>query len=274
MSEPAGRDDEDADLDAELERERHELLARLEGALEVPMLVLAFVWLALLVGELVWGANLAFQVLGTLIWVVFIVDFALEFILAPRKGAYLRRNVLTALSLVVPALRLFRIFRAIRLLQMARVGRSLRLFRVVTSLNRSMRALGASLARRGFGYVLALTLLVTLAGAAGMYALERDAGSGFQSYTEALWWTAMVMTTMGSQEWPQTPEGRVLCVILALYAFAVFGYVTATLATFFVGRDAEDKASEIAGARELEALREELRTLRAELGARDPQRGR
>ena len=44
------------------------------------------------------------------------------------------------------------------------------------------------------------------------------------------------MTTMGSDYFPQTAEGRVLCFILAIYAFAVFGYVTATLATFFVGR--------------------------------------
>ncbi len=40
----------------------------------------------------------------------------------------------------------------------------------------------------------------------------------------------MIMTTMGS--WPQTPEGRVLCLLLAVYAFAVFGYVTAMLAAF------------------------------------------
>ena len=65
----------------------------------------------------------------------------------------------------------------------------------------------------------------------------------------------MVMTTMGSQYWPETVEGRVLCVFLALYAFAVFGYVTATLATFFVGRDAENEDAEPAGARQIAALR-------------------
>ncbi len=44
---------------------------------------------------------------------------------------------------------------------------------------------------------------------------------------------------MGSDYWPRTPEGRILCLLLALYAFAVFGYVTATLASYFIGRDAE-----------------------------------
>ena len=65
-----------------------------------------------------------------------------------------------------------------------------------------------------------LTLLVTFVGAAGMFAFEQDAG-GIDTYGEALWWTAMLMTTLGSEHWPQTGEGRVLCFFLALYAFAV-----------------------------------------------------
>lgn len=248
-----------------LDRERYELLERLEDWLEAPMLVLAFVWLALLVGELIWGESLAFEVLGTIIWVIFILHFTVGFILAPRKGSYLRNNWLTAVSLLVPALRIFRIFRVVRLLRLTRVGRGLRLFRVVSSLNRGMRALRASLERRGFGYVIILTVLVVFAGAAGMYAFESEIAGGFTSYGEALWWTAMIMTTMGSQYWPQTFEGQVLCFILALYAFGVFGYVTATLATFFVGRDAEDSEAELAGERELVALRQEVSALREEI---------
>lgn len=259
------KQDAAAPVEEALKNERYELLRRLEDSLETPMLVLAFVWLALLVGELIWGESLMFEVLGTIIWVIFILDFAVAFVLAPHKIAYLKNNWLTALSLLVPALRLFRFSRVFRLFRLARMGRSLRLLRVVSSLNRSMRALGASLSRRGFGYVLALTVLVAFTGAAGMYAFENAAPGGLKSYGEALWWTTMVLTTMGSQYWPQTIEGRVLCVFLALYAFAVFGYVTATLATFFIGRDAEDDKAELAGARQLAALREEMIALREEI---------
>jgi voltage-gated potassium channel len=248
-----------------LDKERYELLQRLEDWLETPMLVLAFVWLALLVGELILGENLAFEVIGTVIWIIFILHFAVEFTLAPRKANYLQSNWLTALSLLVPALRIFRVFRVVRLLRVARVGRGLRLFRVVSSLNRGMRALRATLERRGFGYVILLTILVVFAGAAGMYAFESEVPGGFDDYGEAVWWTAMIMTTLGSEYWPQTLEGRVLCYLLALYAFAIFGYVTATLATFFVGRDAESEEAELAGAGELAALREELRALREEI---------
>ena len=73
------------------------------------------------------------------------------------------------------------------------------------------------------------------------------------------------MTTMGSDYVPQTAEGRILFFLLALYAFTMFGYVTATLATFFVGQDADDDETEIAGAKSIDALRDEISALRAEL---------
>jgi voltage-gated potassium channel len=73
------------------------------------------------------------------------------------------------------------------------------------------------------------------------------------------------MTTMGSDYFPQTPEGRILCFLLALYAFAVFGYVTATLATFFIGQDADDDEAEIAGTKSIDALRDEITALRTEI---------
>lgn len=257
--------DDDAPGREALEHERSQLLQRLKDWLETPMLVLAFVWLALLVVELIWGASALFETIGLVIWIIFIVSFALELTLAPRKLDYLKSNWLTAVSLLVPALRIVRVFRVLRVFRMAGAARGLRLLRVVSSLNRGMGALGASLSRRGFSYVVALTLLVTLAGAAGMYAFENETPDGLGSYGEALWWTAMIMTTMGSQDWPQTIEGRVLCVFLALYAFGVFGYVTATLATFFVGRDAETTDAGLAGAGSITALRAEIAALRDEI---------
>lgn len=229
------------------------------------MVVLAFAWLALLVLELIQGASPLFETLGLVIWGIFIVNFALEFTLAPLKLAYLKTNWLTALSLLAPALRVFRIVRVLRIFRVTRAARGLRLLRVISSLNRGMGALAASLQRRGFPYVAALTLLVTGAGAAGMYAFENNMPDGLNSYGEALWWTAMIMTTLGSQYWPQTLEGRLLCVALALYAFGVFGYVTATLATFFVGRDAETTEAGLAGASSITALQSEIAALRAEI---------
>lgn len=250
-----------------LNQERWAVLTQLEDFLETPMLVLGFVWLALLVIELTGNLSPTLQFIGIAIWVVFIIDFALKFVLAPDKTDYLKSNWVTALALIVPALRVFRIFRVLSLVRAARAARGLRLFRVVSSANRGMRALGHTMQRRGVKYVLSLSVVVILLGASGMYAFEGNGpnGAGLRSYGDALWWTAMLLTSLGSEYWPQSAEGRVLCFLLALYGFAVFGYVTATIATFFVGRDAESDEAELAGAKSIELLRAEIAALREEV---------
>ncbi|HEX2190343.1 MAG TPA: potassium channel family protein [Longimicrobiaceae bacterium] len=251
-----------------LDRERWRLLLRLRRWLEGPMVALGFVWLALLVWELVRGAGRGLELLGTAIWAVFVLDFVLRFALAPKKGVFLRHEWLTAVSLFLPALRVFRALRAVRALRAARAVRGVRLVRVVTSLNRGMRSLGRTMQRRGAGYVAALALLVTLGGAAGMLAFERDpGGGGLEDYWEALWWTAMLLTTIGSEYWPRTPEGRALALALSLFSIGIVGYVTAALASFFVGRDAESKEGEVAGEAALRSLRDEVAALREEIRA-------
>jgi voltage-gated potassium channel len=182
----------------------------------------------------------------------------------------LRRNWLTALALVLPAFRVLRVLRAFRFFRAARAARSVGLLRLLTSLNRGMRATRRALRRRGVGYVAALTLLVTFAGAAGMYLFEnpatlREAGhdrgsGGLASYGEALWWTAMIMTTMGTEYWPRTVEGRIVCGLLALYAFAFFGYLTATIASYFIGHDRQAEGLSPAAA-ESAVLRNEVASL-------------
>jgi voltage-gated potassium channel len=235
------------------------------------MAVLGLVWLGIFVVDMTVGLNPLLAGLSTTIWILFIGDFGVRLTLAPNRWVYVRRNWLTALSLLVPALRIGRLFVAARALRAARAARGLRLVRAVTSLNRGMGAIGTAMRRRGVAYVLLLTIAVTLAGAAGMYALEpRGAdGGGFSSFGDALWWTGMIITTMGSAYWPLTPEGRILAFLLSLFAIGVFGYITATLASFFVDRDAATPGSAVADAAELRAIRREVAALRASLDARD-----
>lgn len=115
--------------------------------------------------------------------------------------------------------------------------------------------------RRRFFYVFLLALVVTFAGAAAMYAIERP-HAGFKNYSMALWWTSMRVITAGSDYWPQTAEGRGLAFLLAVFGYGIFGYVTATLATFFIGRDAEEKDAPVAGAKDVAGLKKEIEELR------------
>ena len=206
------------------------------------MLVLSAVWSVLIILEFTRGLTPALQALNDLIWILFVGQFAIEFLMAPGKRVYLRKRWVTGLSLALPALRLLRLVRVARAARLARALRGVRLARLLGAINRGMRTIAIGFRRRGVGYLLLLTLLVALTGAAGMYRFELEApgGPGFPDYGAALWWTAMLLTTMGSEYWPGTTEGRVLCLLLAVYAFAVFGYVTAAIAAYFVGKDKQE----------------------------------
>ena len=256
---------EPEDIKDQLTRERYELLQRIQNFLEGPMVILGFVWLVLLVVELLWDLNDTLLWLNYAIWGIFIFDFLIKFMLAPEKGRFLKSNVVTIISLIVPAFRVFRLGYLFRAFRSVRAVRGLRLVKVIGSINRSMRSLSATFGRRGFGYVLVLTIIVIFIGAAGMYAFENATENGLKTYSDALWWTAMLLITIGSDYWPVTPEGRVLCFVLSLYGFAVFGYFTATLASFFMGQDAQAEDSDVPSAEQIDLVHEEVKALRQEI---------
>ena len=136
-----------------LVREWHRLATRVGRALQVPMSILGLLWLVLIVVNLTRGLSPLLRDVSYVIWGLFVLQFVLAFIIAPRKLAYIRRNRLTVLALL----------------------------------------------------------------------------------------------------------------LLAVYGFAVFGYITATIASFFVARDADSSHGELAGARQLERVERELASLQRKL---------
>lgn len=230
--------------------ERWELLQQIDDNFEKPLIALSFVWLVLLIIDLTAGLNPALQWLLYAIWVIFILDFLVEIIIAPDHARYLKRNWLTAVALLVPGLRVLRVFRAFRVLRAARALRGVNFVRVLTSLNRGMKATRRTLGQRGIGYAVALTLIVLFGGAAGIYFFEGPPAAAlegppavqpaFASYADALWWTAMLITTSGIEGAPATAEGRLLTLLLAIYGLGVLGYIAGTIASYFVARRKEE----------------------------------
>lgn len=251
-------------------------LAHLDALLERPMIILSFVWLGLLVLDLVQGLSPFLQGVSNVIWGLFVLDFVLALTIAPDKSEYLKKNWLTALSLMLPALRLLRAFRGLRALRILRATRGTNLLRILTSLNRGLRTLQRTLRRRGLGFVLGATALVALAGAAGMSSFEAGQTGAPQTFLHWLYWVGMLLTSLGSAYWPLTSEGRALTFLLALYGFAVFGYITAALASVFVGVDQnvppddDDEVNNESLRAELRELRGEIAGLREELRAAPP----
>jgi voltage-gated potassium channel len=223
---------------------RYRVMVKINQFTEIPLIILGFGWLLLLVIELIWQLTPLLRQLVTLIWIIFIADFLIKLILTPEKWEFLAKNTLTIISLFIPAFRVFRIFSGLRMLRSIGFIRSVRVVRVVGSVNRGMRVLGKTLERRAFGYVFILTLLIAFTGAAAMYAFEEP--GAYANYADALYWTAMRLTTIASDYWPQTPEGKTIGFLRSVYSLGVLGYFTATLASFFLGQDAESRKGEIA----------------------------
>jgi voltage-gated potassium channel len=257
----------------QIEVEREGLLRRISTMLQWPMTVLAFVWLATMIVEFSYGGHALLEAVNYGIWSLFILHFLLELWIAPRKTRYLRRNWLTAIALFLPAIRLVSVLRLFRILQVARVGRSVRLVRWLASLNRGMRATQHTVQRRGLTYIIALTALVMLGGAAGIFVFENPRalgeaelllpdGRSITSFGEALWWTSMMLTTMGTDYFPRSTEGRIIAWLLAVYAFAIFGYITATVASLIIR---VDMGSRKGVASEVQLLREEVAELKGTL---------
>ncbi|HTL48337.1 MAG TPA: ion transporter [Verrucomicrobiae bacterium] len=231
--------------DRKLESARWRLSRNLHDMTDKAMIFLSLVWLLLVILEFSGSTNPHMEAFLYFIWIVFIVDFVVEFLIAPRKKKYLASQWLMAVSLLLPAFSIFRAFRAFRALRALRSARSVSLLRMITSVNRGMHSVKVTLRRRGIGYLVVITFLVALAAAAAILNFENPqslaeagkTGPGISTYGDALWWSAMILTTLGSEYWPKTLEGRILCFLLSAYAVGVFGYITASIASHFMGVD-------------------------------------
>ncbi len=244
--------------------ERFELLEHLQTALEPFMVGLGLVFLVLLLADYAAVVRSAearawLDRAFVAIWIVFLADFAVRFAISPAKRGFLRENWLGALSLALPFLRPLRVLRVTRSL------RSLSLVRLLGGVNRGMRVLRRVTHGRQFAYVGALTILVTLAGAVGVLFFDRDAqGATIRNFGDALWWSAALVTTVNSEKYAVSPEARVLAILIRVFAVSVFGFVTASIASYLVGRDAEERAPSGNGGSD---VRSDVTVLRDQLAA-------
>lgn len=243
---------------------RAELRDRIQALVELPMVVLAFVMLCLLVLESMFTlepwAFAAVAAAQLVIWIIFAVHFAVQLVLADDRWRFLRTNWIAAVSVLLPPARVLRVARLAPLLRTARLGRTL------GTVNRSVRALRLTLDRRRFGFVLAATLVVVLASAASVLGFEQFAErSEITTAGAALWWAAATITTMSPGYDPVTTEGRVIGLLVRIYAVGVFSYLTATVAAHFIGVDTRDREGVGEIAARLDSLDRQLKRISAQL---------
>ena len=244
-------------------------LATLPRKLERPMLFLSFVWFLIVITELVNGMSPVLESLGTVLWALFVFYFGLRLAIVPNRVMFLKRNWLFVLAILVPVLRFFPYLQKFPLARALTATFGMQVIWMFASADQGLRALRRIMGRRGTGYAFTLTVVVILAGAAGMLHFENSSPDpdGIHSYPKALWWVAMQITNIGSGYRPVTPGGHVLCLGISIYAVAIFGYLTAVLAAIFIGRDTEDLKSEIPNQASIKQLSVEVALLRKAIEA-------
>jgi voltage-gated potassium channel len=215
--------------------ERYRLVSEIEAMLDGPATFLAIVFAVLLAAELILDAQdmaipAALGWIQLAIWGVFIVHFLLGITISPDRLRYLRRNWLTAVSLVVPFLRAFRALRAVRVL------RATNSLRVAAGFNRLARSLRGVLAWTRAGYAAALAATSALLGSAALLMFEAEAPrSQITDYGEALWWAAATLTTVGAASEPVTVGGRIVGLVLMFGGLVLLGYVAGVVAAVLFG---------------------------------------
>lgn len=232
--------------------------------LELPMLILSFVWLCVLITELAYGANPVLSGLGSVIWCVYIFYFGLRLLTVSNRLEFLKKNWFFALAMLVSVLRFFPFLKQLLLVRALTATFGMQVIWIFASADLGMRSLRRALGRRGAGYALALTLVVLFAGAAGMLHFEwvRDDPGSISTYPKALWWTAMQMTNIGTAYAIKTSGGRVLCLAISVYAAGMFGYLTAVFATFLIDRDVKEPKPEAARQKSVQELQAEVVQMR------------
>ena len=245
-------------------RTKHPTLLVIEKKLELPIIVLSFIWLFILILELVYGNGAILYGLSTGIWVLSLAYVCFRLFIAPKRLIFLQKNWLFALALFVSSLRLVPLFQRFLITRALTATFGVQVIWIFVSADQGMRSLRRKLGHRGVGYALTFTFVVIFVGAGGILHFEQisEDPQSIHTYPVAIWWTAMQMTNIGSSYSVRTHGGRAVCLGISLYAAAMFGYLTALFATFFIGKEASDPKSEIVGEKSIQEVRNEIVQLR------------
>lgn len=209
---------------------------RFKDATELPMSLLALLLGVLLAVPVVFDISAETEtnldLVGWLIWGVFVFEYLMLWWLAPDKWQMVRSHPIELLLVLVPILRPLR---ALRILQgMAGLG-------IATQSVRRM------FARPGFHWFLAFATSILFVGALATFAFERGhPDAQITTLAEAAWWAIVTCTTVGYGDFaPVSPGGRGVAVILMLLGVSLISVITANIASFLVDTELADEHDEL-----------------------------
>jgi voltage-gated potassium channel len=216
-----------------------EAFERFSNTVELPLTVLALLWLPVLVLPYVLtlspAMNDTFAAIDYFVWAAFAVEYVTKLYLVPDRRRFFTHNLV---DLAVVALPMFRPLRALRLLRLGRVG--------VVLANSLQRARELATHRNVHFVLLAVAAMVFGCAALVLDFEQHAKGSTIHNYGQALWWAIVTVTTVGyGDTYPVTAAGRGVAVVLMLVGIGLIGVLTATVASYFVGQTADRERAEL-----------------------------
>lgn len=167
----------------------------------------------------------AVDVLEWTLTVIFFVEFTTRLLAAEPPASYLRRHWPDALALL-PAIR------GIRMLRLLRVLRFARLF---SGVYRASSKYGGLSDHRDFvGLMISWVGLGVICTIALFSAELDDPNKSIKTPFDAIWWGVGALTTVGSDLFPVTLEGKLAAIALMIVGAFLFAAVTATMTSFLV----------------------------------------
>ena len=241
---------------------REQLFKKFERYTEVPMLVLVIIMIGTLVAPMIFKLNeqleLVFEVIDWIIWSAFAVELCVKTYLSSNRLAYLKKNWLDVVVVILPVLRVFRFARIVR---GARALRVLRLSRVLVFFAKFTTELKTIFSRHGFNYLFVIFVCAIGLGTVLTYTFDQHAQTGINSIQTSLWLIVVNAFTGGyANVYPETPEAKTVSVILIIVGTVLASYFTASLASYFTEKGQDVEQEEIK--QKLDKLIREIRSMK------------
>jgi voltage-gated potassium channel len=180
---------------------------------------------------------------------VFLLDFLWDLRRADDRARFLRRNWWALLGMVPIAVT------GLDYLRFLRIVRALRVLRAFRSLGKFLGSAQRAMERSQVGKLAVVSGSIMLVGSVLVWFAERGANPQLASYSEALWWAVVTITTVGYGDiTPHTTLGRIIAAALMVTGIGTIGMLAGQVGSHLVGQKEEPVAAASGLAGELERL--------------------
>jgi voltage-gated potassium channel len=196
------------------------------------------------------------QYFDTAVCALLFIDFCIRFKCAPKKLAFMKWGWIDLIA-CIPNLDVLRFGRMVRIL------RIIRLLRGVRAGQRLWALLLQNKPKSAVASVILTTILMVTCSSIGILIAEDTPIANIKTADDALWWSVTTITTVGyGDKYPITMEGRVIAMILMFSGVGLFGILSGSVASFFLGQTHRQTPVEGKLLAELQEIKERLEQLK------------